>query len=387
LRIRFLMHNVYGHGGGVLTVTFNLARDLAERGHDVEVVSAFRDRTQPVVPAPEGVRVRTLADLRPQARGRGPLGRLEAWAMNRPSRLHHNDTRRHRHSLYTDFHLLRYLRTARADAIVGMQPGISLAIARFGRRRRGCVRVVQEHRPFRERSQALRADYARYGSRLDAFLTLTERDARHARKQLDGVRVLAMPNGTPEYAGEPSDHENKVVVAAGRLKRSKGFDLLVAAWARVAERHPEWRLRIFGDGPLRADLQAQIDDLGLQESVHLMGYTTRMQQEMARSSLFVLSSRREGYGMVLVEAMSCGVPGVSFDCPTGPRDIIGDGRGGVLVANGDVDGLADAVVAMIEAGPERRRELGKAARARAHEHSRPVIAQRWERLLSGRPVP
>lgn len=379
MRIRFLLHNVYGQGGGVLTVTLNLARELAAR-HDVEIVSVLRNREQPVLELPPGVAVRALVDVRPQARRGGLLGRLQRWALERPSRLIQGDSRSEQHSLYSDLLLLRYLRTLRADALIGMQPGINVAIARFGRRR--ATLVVQDHRPYRSRGRELRTAYQRYARRLDAFLTLTGRDARHARQELgDKVEVSAITNATPEYTGRLSDQQSTIAVAAGRLQRSKGFDLLVSAWARVLEKHPEWQLRIFGEGELRTDLQDQIDDLGMHRSARLMGFSTALQDEMAKCSLFVLSSRREGYGMVLVEAMSCGLPVVSFDCPTGPREIIGDGVGGVLVPNNDVEALADAIIRMIEIGPDARRELGAAARVKAHQRSGQYVAGQWERLL------
>lgn len=382
MKIRFLLHNVYGEGGGVLTVTFSLAGELAARGHDVEIVSVLRHRAKPVLEPPAGVPVRSLVDLRQDDGRRSPVGSLRRWALGQPSRLMNKGDKRHTiHSLYSDYRLLRYLWSVRSGALVGMQPGINVAVARFGRQQ--CVRVVQDHRPFRSRPKLLREAYRRYAGRLDAFLTLTKRDAENARKELgDAVPVTAMTNSTPVYTGQLADHHSKVVVGAGRLERSKGFDRLVAAWAQVVKQHPDWELRIFGEGSARADLQSQIRDLGLEGSARLMGFSRRLQEEMAQSSLFVLSSRREGYGLVLVEAMSCGVPVVSFDCPTGPRDII-DGSGwGALVPNNDVDALARAIVDMIELGPERRRELGAAARASANERSLSVIAGQWEQLLA-----
>ncbi len=379
MRIRFVLHDVYGSGGGVLRVVLNLAAELAQR-HEVELVSVLRRREVPVHPLPEGVPVRVLFDRRAVAGARG-VGRLRGWAHRRPSRLMlPQDARYGQHSLYTDLLLALYVRSVRDGVLVGMQPGISMAIARFARD--SVVRVAQEHRPFVSRAKPMQAAMLRYYPRLDTFLTLTERDAQSYRERFDGrVPVQVMPNGLTPHPGATSNQRNKVVVAAGRLRRGKGFDRLVSAWSVVAERHPDWRLRIFGSGGQRPALRKQVNDLGLQKSVQLMGYREDVRRRMARGSIFVLSSRAEGYPMALLEAMSCGLVVVAFDCPTGPREIITHGVDGFLVPNGDIDGLAEAINRTIELGEERR-PIGAAALRTAAGRSETAIAARWEELFA-----
>ena len=373
MKLRFLLHDVYGRGGGVLTVTLALAGELSDR-HDVELVSLFGGEA-PVYPLPEGVPVRNLIDRSAKAGfWRRRLSRM-------PSRvMPETEPRYTDYSLYTDLVLSRYLRSLRDGAVVTMQPGLNIALARLGTDR--YLRIAQDHRPFVNRPRTVLDLYEKYGGRLDAFLALTRRDAKRYRRLLGGrTPVRRMTNGTPAWHGEHSTLTNKVAVAAGRLEPSKGFDLLITAWEQVAAKHPDWSLRIYGYGSKRSELQQQIDDLGLRGCVSLEGYSKSLQSEMAKASLFVLSSRAEGYGMVLVEAMACGVPVVSTNCPTGPRDIITPGVDGLLVPNKDVDALAKAIIEMIELDPDRRIQMAAAALAKAEERSQTAVSEDWDKLL------
>jgi len=169
-------------------------------------------------------------------------------------------------------------------------------------------------------------------------------------------------------------------VAAGRLARQKGFDRLVAAWALVARKHPDWRLNIFGAGEPEA-LQARIDKKKLTDVVTLKGFTDEPYQRFAESAIYAMSSRSEGFPMVLLEAMGCGLPLVSFDCPTGPADIIQDGRNGLLVRDGDIKGLAAALNRLID-DPELRRRMGATGVELAKDYAPARIATRWEDLFA-----
>src|SRR5260370_3429431 len=160
----------------------------------------------------------------------------------------------------------------------------------------------------------------------------------------------------PQDGGSP----NHVLAEMGRLVPQKGFELLLKAVSQVAHRHPDWTLTILGDGPILGELQTQAESLDLNQRVNFAGAVSDPFPRLGAADLFVLSSRFEGFGMALAEAMACGLPGISFDCPEGPADIIRDGVDGVLVPPEDLDALA-AAVGHLMGDPGGRKRL--AARA------------------------
>jgi glycosyltransferase involved in cell wall biosynthesis len=156
--------------------------------------------------------------------------------------------------------------------------------------------------------------------------------------------------------------------------------MLIAAFERVSRERPDWQLRIYGGGGWHERLQRMILRKRLYNNVFLMGRTGRLGEAMAGASIFALSSRYEGLPMVVLEAMARGIPVVGFDCPGGSSDVIGDGEDGILVPDGCVDRLGEALLALIE-DEDRRRRYGEAALRKAEAHDLPVIGRQWSALF------
>jgi glycosyltransferase involved in cell wall biosynthesis len=171
------------------------------------------------------------------------------------------------------------------------------------------------------------------------------------------------------------------VLSVGRLVPQKGFDLLLQAFARISEKYPYWVLTILGDGPLRGDLEAQRDRLGLADRVKLPGAASNLTPYLQKADVFVMASRYEGFPMVLCQAMACGLPVIYTDCPSGPREIIRNGVDGLLVPNEDVEGLAAAMEGLISDEKERDR-LAMHAKEIIERFNLPTIMELWEARLT-----
>ena len=180
--------------------------------------------------------------------------------------------------------------------------------------------------------------------KLSKFVVLTHEDAAFWT-ELDNVMVI--PNPSSFFPEEQSDCVEKQVIAVGRYVSQKGFDRLIDSWQLVANKHPDWKLKIYGDGAMRTQLERQITSLQLQNSCFLESTVSDIDQKMLKSSIYVLSSRFEGLPMTLIEAMACGLPVVAFTCHCGPRDIVSDGVDGYLVQDGNIDDLSEKIDMLI----------------------------------------
>lgn len=214
--------------------------------------------------------------------------------------------------------------------------------------------------------------------RFDAIVTLTQDDAK-AWKNV--TKIYSIPNIIEYIPAESSSCYNKTAISVGRLSEQKGFDILINAWNEVHKKHSDWKLSIYGNGNDKNVLINYIKQYQLDNIIEIKEPTSDIYKQYLDNSIYIMSSRYEGFGLVLIEAMSCGVPCISFDCPYGPREIIKDNVDGILVKKIDSHALADKICYLIE-NDKIRISMGKKSKEDVVRYLPKNIMPLWEKLFS-----
>lgn len=212
-------------------------------------------------------------------------------------------------------------------------------------------------------------------NKFDRFIVLTQSNI----KEWKGKNILAIPNPLSFSEEKSSSLNSKKVIAVGSHSYNKGYDLLLKAWIQIENIHPDWELNIYGKPDSNETFLKLSEELNLQ-SVHFHSPVKNIQEKYLASSIMVLPSRSEGFGMVLIEAMECGLPCVSFDCPSGPGDIIADGEDGFLVENGNINQLAEKLMVLIE-DENLRKQMGTKAKQNVQRYSVQSVVKQWDELF------
>ena len=214
--------------------------------------------------------------------------------------------------------------------------------------------------------------------RYDCILDLTQGDKENHWNGNSHVTVI--PNPIIEDHHHRSSLDQHVVVTAGRLAKEKNFSALIRSWTIVYKKHPDWKLEIWGEGDEEEILLRLIEGNGLKESIFINRYTDDIFTKFANASIFVLTSQMEAFGMAITEAMSCGLPVVSCDCPYGPREVITEGKDGFLVPKGNEQLMAERICYLIE-HEDIRQQMGAAAVEKSKQYSMDIIIQKWMTLF------
>ncbi|MBJ7357971.1 stealth conserved region 3 domain-containing protein [Nocardioides sp.] len=372
MRIAYLVLSAYAVGGterAAITQANALARD-----HDVTVISVLRAADEPHYAVDDRVTLQALVDARPDVE-RDPLldSLLDRESVLVPRRWDGQ------FSAATDVALETALSQVRADVVVTVTPALLACAVQL--LPDGVVVVHQEHRSSSQRTSGMEPLLA-YAPRADVVALLTPSIETWLRDELGPVapETVVVPNALPQGSAPGqaprSLLDGNLIVTAGRLVMEKQFTKLVAAFGEVADQIPDWRLRILGVGHQRPHLVRETRKRGLFDRVELPGTVSDMRGEWAKASICALSSRAEGFPLVLQEAMAAGVPCVSFDCASGPREIVEHEVNGLLVTPESVAGLSAAIL-RLATDDELRTRLGAGALASSVQYDADTIAARW----------
>ena len=340
-------------GAGVERVGSMIANGLSEVGHGI-ILASIGPCDKPFFPLNDDIKIIALSDS-----PRVNLGRIP-------------------NTIYT---IRKLLKTEHIDTIIAVDTkSIPYTLpATLGLQ---VKHIGWEHFNFdpskgMSRSSIVRHLAARY---CDSVVTLTQRDKEHWLKNTrHKSQIIAIGNPCPFPAQEYIKHNNKIVLAVGRLDKDKGFDLLLEAWLQVTTVMPEWTLKIVGEGDQRANLTQFIQKNQMIEKVELVGMTDNVGHYYRQAKIFCLSSRIEGFGMVLTEALAFGLPIVSFDCGPGPAEVLED-TGSILVPKNDVDQLALALISLMN-DDEQQRVIGLRGKKKVEGYQPDHIIGKWLDLL------
>ena len=216
------------------------------------------------------------------------------------------------------------------------------------------------------------------GNRYDSLVLLTQQDKDHISNKWNNVKVIANPCSF--ICDTPARLLDNHAIAVGNLFHVKGFSRLLDVWSIVHQRYPDWTLSIYGDGYLREELQSKINDLSLTNVVKLEGKVADIKNAYLQSSLSLISSYEESFSLTLLEAHTCGLPVIAFDCPWGPSELITQGVDGFLIPDGDIKAFADKVCLLIE-NEKLRKEMGYNALNNSKSYAEDKVMAQWVRLL------
>ena len=192
--------------------------------------------------------------------------------------------------------------------------------------------------------------------------------------------IEVIPNPLSFYPKQVAALENKIVIAVGKQSYQKGYDRLLKSWQIVNKVNPDWQLCIYGKLDESQGLELLAKKLNIQQSIRFFDAEKNIENCFLESSIFVLSSRYEGFGMVIIEAMACGLPVVSFDCPCGPKDIIDNEINGYLIQNNDIEQFANTINKLIDS-KDLRHKLGENARTNAQRFMPEIVVSKWNNLF------
>lgn len=369
MKIIYCTHSTY-NPGGMERVLLNKVTYLSRiPGWDVSIVTTDQHQRPPFYPFPDNVRMTDLDINYSDDNDKGTLKKISGYLRKR---------KEHKRKL------AELLKREKADIVVSLYPSESSFIPDI---KDGSKKVLELHY-----CKFFRLQYGRKGllgwidkwrtrqderivRRFDKFVVLTNEDCGYWGNL---PNIVVIPNAAMNMSGCDSNVMNHRIIAVGRLDYQKGFDRLIRAW-EIVQRNSyfaDWHLDIFGQGEWQEMLQQMIDERNLQNTMCINRPTNSIGCEYAKSSLIVMTSNYEGFGMVLVEAMACGVPAIAFDCKCGPKDIIKDGENGLLVRNGDIQALADAMMKVM-VDEDYRKKLSKNALDVVSTYSEETVMNKW----------
>ncbi|WP_278551584.1 glycosyltransferase family 4 protein [Elizabethkingia bruuniana] len=369
-----IVYNILGtyNSGGMERVLANKVNYLTAQGYDVTIITTDQKKRKPYFEMNPQIRHIDLGINYTDNNDKGLLGKILSYPKKQKI---------HKHKLE------KILPDLKADIVISMFDNDAAILPKI---KDGSKKILEIHFSRFKRLQYGRKGVWRIINRLrsnadlkvvqqyDRFVVLTHEDKSYWGN-LTNIEVI--PNANSFAPTENASLNAKKVIAVGRYDYQKGFDELISIWQRIYKVYPDWILNIFGHGPLKNELQNQINRLDLKENVYLREPVKDIEKEYLNSSIVVMTSRYEGLPMALLEGQACGLPLVSYACKCGPKDIIKDNENGFLIEEGDQNKMAHKIIKLIE-NKELRLKMGENAFKASDCFSEENVMKKWLHLFN-----
>ncbi|MGX6591113.1 glycosyltransferase family 4 protein [Cetobacterium ceti] len=218
--------------------------------------------------------------------------------------------------------------------------------------------------------------YEEKKQKLDKYIILTKVDIKYWKYK---ENIFVIPNTLTFETEKKSSLENKKIISIGRYEKEKDYNALIDIWNIIEKKNKDWKLDIYGDGSLREILEIKIKKINL-KNIHLKEPIKNVKEELLKNSVYVSTSKYEGFGLAILEAMHCGLPIISFDCQSGPRELIRDGKNGYLIPQEDINSYANKLLELMN-NFEKRKQMGYESKKRSYDFTEDKIMNMWRELF------
>lgn len=361
--------------GGIENTVATLSNLLCEK-YEVEILSVYRLYKDPVFELDDRIKISYISNIKPNKK------EMKYYLKKKNFKMFFKGIGT---SLKTGY--VKYIKTASilrkldTDVIISTRTVHNFLVSKFVKK--NIRKIAWEHNHHNNNKKYINS-LVKSCKKMDYFVPVSKELGEFYERYL-GKKVFYIPNCLDKIPNKLSKLDSKNLIAVGRLSKEKGFDDLLKLFKRVSTKNPEWRLNVVGDGMEKNKLLELAKELKLGDKVTFHGYQDKnyINDLMLDSSIYLMTSHTESFGLVLIEAMSYGIPCVAYTSAQGANEIIDDGINGYLVENRDQDEMLEKINALIE-DEKLRKKLGKEARSKSKEYSGEVVLEKWSKLINKR---